>query len=78
MRWMNPESIIHSEVSQKEKNKYRILMHIYGFCKNGTDYFKRYIFILDSACIESNISYLNHQVDIENWIVIVLILLKHL
>ena len=31
MRWMNLGPIIHSEVSQKEKNKYRILMHIYGF-----------------------------------------------
>ena len=29
-RWMNLESIIQSEVSQKEKNKYCILMHIYG------------------------------------------------
>ena len=28
MRWMNPEPIIQSEVSQKEKNKYCILMHI--------------------------------------------------
>ena len=28
MRWMNLEPIIQSEVSQKEK--YRILMHIYG------------------------------------------------
>ena len=25
------------EVSQKEKNKYPILMHIYGIQKNGTD-----------------------------------------
>ena len=25
--WTNLESVIHSEVSQKEKNKYRILMH---------------------------------------------------
>ena len=25
MRWMNLEPIIHSEVSQKEKDKYRIL-----------------------------------------------------
>ena len=24
MRWMNPEPIIRSEISQKEKNKYRI------------------------------------------------------
>ena len=30
MRWMNPEPIIQSEVSQKEKNKYRILTHIHG------------------------------------------------
>ena len=30
MRWMNPESIIQSEVTQKEKDKYRVLMHIYG------------------------------------------------
>ena len=30
MRWMNAEPIIPSEVSQKEKNKYCILTHIYG------------------------------------------------
>ena len=30
MRWMNPEPIIQSEVSQKEKNKYCILTHIHG------------------------------------------------
>ena len=30
MRWMSLEPIIQSEVSQKEKNKYRLLMHIYG------------------------------------------------
>ena len=30
MRWMNLEPIIHSEVSQKEKNKYCILTHICG------------------------------------------------
>ena len=28
--WMNLESVIQSEVSQKEKNKYHILMHICG------------------------------------------------
>ena len=28
MRWMNLEPIVQSEVSQKEKNKYRLLMHI--------------------------------------------------
>ena len=30
MRWMSLESIIQSEVSQKEKDKYCILTHIYG------------------------------------------------
>ena len=30
MRWVNLEPIIKSEVSQKEKDKYHILMHIYG------------------------------------------------
>ena len=30
MRWMNLEPIIQSEVSQKEKDKYHILMQIYG------------------------------------------------
>ena len=30
MRWMNLERIIQSEVSQKDKDKYCILMHIYG------------------------------------------------
>ena len=29
MRWMKLEPIIQSEVSQKEKQEYRILMHIY-------------------------------------------------
>ena len=29
MRWMNLEYIIQSEVNQKEKDKYHILMHIY-------------------------------------------------
>ena len=30
MRWMNLEPIIWSEVSQKQKDKYHILTHIYG------------------------------------------------
>ena len=30
MWWMKLESITQSEVSQKEKHKYSILMHIYG------------------------------------------------
>ena len=30
VRWMNLETVIQIEVSQKEKNKYRRLTHIYG------------------------------------------------
>ena len=30
MMWLNLEPIIQSEVSQKEKDKYRILTQIYG------------------------------------------------
>ena len=35
--WMDLESVIQSEVNQEEKNKYRILTHICGMQKNGTD-----------------------------------------
>ena len=38
-RWMNLETIIQSEVSQKEKDIYRILTHIYGILKNGSEEF---------------------------------------
>ena len=37
MRWMKLEPIIWSELSQKEKHKYSILMHIYGIQKDGND-----------------------------------------
>ena len=30
VRWMDLESVIQSEVSQKEKNKYCMLIYIYG------------------------------------------------
>ena len=33
VRWMDLESVIQSEVSQKEKNKYRMLTHINGIQK---------------------------------------------
>ena len=39
MRLMNLEPIIQSEVSQKEKDKYHILTHIYRIQKNGTEEF---------------------------------------
>ena len=39
MRWMNADPIIQSEVSQKEKDKYSILTHIYRIWKNGTEEF---------------------------------------
>ena len=34
---MDLESVIQSEVSQKEKNKHHMLTHIYGILKSGTD-----------------------------------------
>ena len=33
VRWMDLESVTQSEVSQKKKNKYRMLTHIYGIQK---------------------------------------------
>ena len=38
MGWRNLEPTLQSEVSQKEKNRYHVLMHIYGFWKNGADF----------------------------------------
>ena len=37
MRWMKLELNIQSEVSQKEKHQYSILMHIYEIQKDGND-----------------------------------------
>ena len=37
MRWMKWEPIMQSEISQKDKDQYSILMHIYGILKNGND-----------------------------------------
>ena len=37
MRWTKLEPIIQSEVSQKEKHQYSILMNIYGISKDGND-----------------------------------------
>ena len=37
MRWMNLEPIVQSDVSQKGKDKYCILMHVYGVYKDSTD-----------------------------------------
>ena len=39
MRWMNLELVIQNEVSQKEKDKYYILMHTYEIYKNGSEEF---------------------------------------
>ena len=33
VRWMDLESVIQSQVSQKEKNKYHMLTHIYEILK---------------------------------------------
>ena len=35
--WMDLETVIQSEASQKEKNKYCILTHIFGIQKPGAD-----------------------------------------
>ena len=37
VRWMNVESVIQSEINQKEKNKYPTSTHICEIQKNGTD-----------------------------------------
>ena len=37
MKWMNLEPIIQSEVSQKEKDRYHILMHLNRILKNDTE-----------------------------------------
>ena len=37
IRWMKLEPIIQSEVSQKDKHQYSILMHIYEIQKDGND-----------------------------------------
>ena len=39
MRWINLEPVTQSEVSQKEKDKYCILTHIYGIWKKGPEEF---------------------------------------
>ena len=37
MRWMKLEPIIQIEVSQKDKDHYSILTHMYGILKDGND-----------------------------------------
>ena len=37
LMYMNLKPVIQNEVSQKEKNKYHTLTHIYGIKRNGTD-----------------------------------------
>ena len=39
VRWMDLESVIQSEVSQKEKNKYRMLTHIHRESKTKKKWF---------------------------------------
>ena len=39
VRWTNLEPVIQSEVSQKEKDKYHILTHIYRIYKHGSEEF---------------------------------------
>ena len=37
MRWMDLESVIQNEVSQKEKNKYCMLTYIWNLKKKGSE-----------------------------------------
>ena len=37
MSWMKLEPIIQSELSQKDKHQYSVLMHIYEIYKEGND-----------------------------------------
>ena len=37
MRWMELEPIIQSDINQKEKHQYSILMYIYRIYKHGND-----------------------------------------
>ena len=39
MRWMSLEPIIPNELSQKEEDKYHVIMYIYGIQKNGPEEF---------------------------------------
>ena len=57
MRWMNLEPIIQSEVSQKEKDKYHILIHIYGINKNGNEEF------IYRAAVENH----TYRIDLRTW-----------
>ena len=55
MRCMNLETIIQSEVSQKDK--YCVLMHIYGIQKNGTEEF------IYRAAMEKQ----TQRIDLQTW-----------
>ena len=57
MRWMNLEPIIQSEMSEKEKGKYRILTHMYTIQKNGTE---EYIY---RAAMEKQ----TQRIDLRTW-----------
>ena len=40
VRWMDLETVIQSELSQKEKNKYHMLTHMYGMLKKKKKFLK--------------------------------------
>ena len=52
-----PRSIVQSEVSQKEEDKYYILMQIYGITKNGSEEF------IYRAAMEKQI----YRIDLWTW-----------
>ena len=52
VRWMDLESVIQSEVSQKEKNKYHMLPHIYIYSKSYLFSFKSRIIRNFVGCLD--------------------------
>ena len=59
---MNLEPVIQNAVSKQEKNKYRILMHVYGIQKNDTDIETAYFSYHEQKIISENqiFSYQSH------------------
>ena len=68
--WMDLETVIQSEVSQKEKNKYHILTHVCGTWKNGRDepVCRLSLIHISEPTRQAEISYINaYMWNLEKW-----------